>query len=677
MRRKVYLDDIPLSEAWQKWTAALEAAGLWQPLAGEEVPLDQALGRVTAAPVYARVSSPHYHGSAMDGYAVRASETAAASEVAPVQLTLGPQAKYVDTGDPIPEWADAVIPIENVQLVEEEGRTKDSVCIEIRSSVAPRQHIRLMGEDLVTTELVLPGNHTLRPVDLGAIAAGGHATVWVRRKPRVAVIPTGTELVSLGTPLKPGDILEYNSLVLAAQAQQWGGLATRCPIVPDDLARIQAAVAEAAVTYDLVLLNAGSSAGSEDFSAQVIQALGSVLVHGIAVRPGHPVILGMIDEQGKRDKEEGPREIPSPKSPGPNPKSAIQNQKSNIPIVGVPGFPVSAALTGELFVEPLLAKWLGRAPQTPATLEAVLTRKVFSPPGDDEYLRVMVGEVGERVVAAPLARGAGVITSLTRADGVVLIPRHSEGVDAGQRVTVRLYRAPDEIKRTIVAIGSHDLTLDLMAQFLAEKGMRLSSANVGSQGGLVALRRGEAHLAGSHLLDPATGEYNLSDVEKYLPDTPVAIVTLVGREQGLMVRRGNPLNLRSLADLARPEVRFVNRQRGAGTRVLLDYELGKLGLPASAISGYEHEEYTHLAVAAAVASGLADSGLGIAAAAQALDLDFVPLFMERYDLIIPRVHYTSPRLRPLLDLLHDVRFKREVAARPGYEVGQMGRVVRE
>ena len=646
MPRKVYLDDIPLAEAWQKLARALEEAGLWQPLGEEELPLTAALGRVTARPVYARVSSPHYHGSAMDGYAVRAADTATASDGAPVRLALGggqAQTKYVDTGDPVPTWADAVIPIENVQVIEEGQAT----FIEIRSSVAPRQHVRLLGEDLVTTELILPANHALRPVDLGAVAAGGHAAVWVRRKPRVAVIPTGTELVALGTPLKAGDILEYNSIVLAAQVEQWGGTATRWPIVPDDRARLEAVVAEAATGHDLVLLNAGSSAGTEDYSALVVQTLGQLLVHGIAVRPGHPVILGLLGKPGA----------------------------ARVPIIGVPGFPVSAALTGDLFVEPLLAKWLGRAPAAPPVLEAVMTRKVFSPPGDDEYLRVTVGEVGERVVATPLSRGAGVITSLTRADGMALIPRQSEGLEAGDRIQVRLLRPADEIRRTIVAIGSHDLTLDLMTQFLAEKGMRLSSANVGSQAGLVSLRRGEAHLAGSHLLDPETGDYNRSYIKKYLPDTPVNLVTLVGRQQGLLVLRGNPVNLRSLADLARPEVRFVNRQRGAGTRVLLDYELCKLGLAAGAVRGYDYEEYTHLAVAAAVASGMADVGLGIAAAARALDLDFVPLFVERYDLVIPQRHYESARLRPLLDLLHDKRFRREVAALPGYDVQPMGSLV--
>lgn len=641
-KRNIYLEDIPLADAWQRLTTALDQAGLWQPLAGEAIPLDQALGRVTSDPVWATLSAPHYHAAAMDGYAVRARETAQASDNAPVRLALETQAKYVDTGDPLPPWADAVVPIENIQEISAQDTTSQ---IELRAALTPWAHVRPMGEDMVATELVLPQNHTLRPVDLGAIAGCGHATVRVRRQPKVAIIPTGTELVPIGSSVKPGDILEYNSLVLAAQVQQWGGLSTRYPSVPDDLAQIQRVVAEAAQTHDLVLLNAGSSAGSEDFSAQVVQQLGTLLVHGIAVRPGHPVIIGLLH--------------------------------SNKPIIGIPGYPVSAALTGEIFVAPLLAQWLGRPVPQPPTLQATLTRKVLSPLGDDEYLRVTVGQVGERRVATPLARGAGVISSLVRADGIVLIPRHNEGFNAGDTVTVQLYRTPETIARTIVAIGSHDLILDLISQALAEHGQRLASANVGSQGGLVALRRGEAHLAGSHLLDPETGEYNISWVKRYLPDTPVVIVTLVGREQGLIVPPDNPKQLRTLADLAQPGITFVNRQRGAGTRVLLDFELKKLGLNPTEIAGYEREEYTHLSVAAAVASGLADVGLGIAAAARALHLGFLPLFKERYDLILPREHYHSPLLQPLLELLHNAQFKAQMAALPGYDIKHTGQVVAE
>lgn len=632
----MYLHDIPLDEAWHRLLEALQAVQRWQPLGAEMVALDHALGRVTAEAVWAKTSAPHYHASAMDGYAVSAADTHAASDANPVSLARPTQAHYVDTGDPLPAWANAVIPIENVQATPE--------VIEIRAAVTPWSHVRPMGEDMVATELVLPANHTLRPVDLGAIAGCGHATVNVWRKPKVAVIPTGTELVPIGSDLRPGDILEYNSLVLAAQVAQWGGEPTRYAIVPDDFDRICAAVAEAAATHDLVLLNAGSSAGSEDFSARVVSTLGELLVHGVAVRPGHPVIIGMIKDR---------------------------------PIIGVPGYPVSAALTGEIFVEPLLARWRGCPPHQPETLPATITRKVLSPMGDDEFMRVTVGQVGGRVVATPLSRGAGVITSLVRADGIVRIPRHNEGLNAGDAVTVQLYRSSTEINRTIVAIGSHDLTLDLIAQALAEQGQRLASANVGSQGGLVALRRGEAHLAGSHLLDPDTGEYNLSYVQRYLPDTPVRIITLVGREQGLIVLPNNPKRLRTLADLGQPDITFVNRQRGAGTRVLLDFELSKIGLAPADIRGYDREEYTHLAVAAAVASGVADCGLGIAAAARALRLDFIPLFKERYDLIIPLAYANSPLLRPLLDLLHTPAFRAQVAALPGYDVSKMGEVVAE
>jgi putative molybdopterin biosynthesis protein len=661
-RRGIYLQDIPLDEAWRRLTSALAEAGLWQPLPGEAVPLEQALGRVTAAPVWARLSAPHYHAAAMDGYAVRSADTASATDNAPVQLRLGGdgQARYVDTGDALPAWANAVIPIENVQPVGAPGGEAPA-SIEIRASVTPWSHVRPMGEDMVATELVLPANHALRPVDLGAIAGCGHTTVEVRRRPRVAVIPTGTELVPVGSPVKPGDIIEYNSLVLAAQVEEWGGAAERLPIVPDNFERICAAVANAAKTHDLVLLNAGSSAGSEDFSARVVERLGTLLVHGVAVRPGHPVILGMVQPAGA-----DPASAPS------------------TPIVGVPGYPVSAALTGEIFVQPLLSHWLGRVPEQPTMVEAVMTRKVLSPLGDDEYLRVTVGQVGERVVATPLARGAGVISSLVRADGIVLIPRHHEGLNAGDLVNVRLYRPAGDISRTIVAIGSHDLCLDLLAQRLAERASgspdgatRLSSANVGSQGGLVALRRGEAHLAGSHLLDPETGEYNVEAIHRYLPEVPVVLVSLVGRDQGLIVKPGNPLGLRTLADLARSGVTFVNRQRGAGTRVLLDFEIGKIGLAPEEISGYEREEFTHLAVAAAVSSGVADCGLGIAAAAAALDLQFVPLFKERYDLVIPQAHYSSALLRPLLELLSDRQLRDEVAAMPGYDVSRMGQVVAE
>ena len=655
----VYLRDIPLSQARGRFEIALGEAGLWGLLRSENIPLDEnALGRVLAEAAWARVSSPNYHASAMDGYAVAAESTEGAQPASPVLLKVtsdaATMATYLDTGDPLPEWADAVIPIENVEALGQDGKLTSEIrkpaTIRIRASVAPWSHVRSLGEDIVATQLVLPAGHVLRPVDLGALAAAGLQEIHVASKPRVAILPTGSELVPIGSALKPGDILEYNSLVMAAQIRDMGGEATRFPITKDSLELIRERVKEAASNHDLILLNAGSSAGAEDFSATVVERLGRLLVHGVAVRPGHPVILGMISGEG---------------------------QRREVPIIGVPGYPVSAALTIEIFVETLIARWLGRPAKELAHGTARLTRKITSPPGDEDYVRVALGKVGKDLLAAPLSRGAGVITSLVQADGLMVVPPGVQGLEAGASVEVLLYRTRAELERTVFCIGSHDMILDILAQFLARRERRFVAANVGSQGGLIALRRGEAHMAGSHLLDTQTGEFNVSYIRQYMPGMRVKVVALAGREQGLMVRRGNPKDIRSLDDLVRTSVRFINRQRGAGTRVLLDYHLGLRHVSADSIQGYNQEEYTHLGVAAAVASGRADCGLGITAAAQALQLDFLPLFQERYDLVFPKEYAESPLLAPLFAVLEEREFREAISRLPGYDVFPTGRVVVE
>jgi putative molybdopterin biosynthesis protein len=416
------------------------------------------------------------------------------------------------------------------------------------------------------------------------------------------------------------------------------------PITPDDRALIRERVGAALDHYDVVLVIAGSSAGSEDYTAGIVRELGELLVHGVAIRPGHPLILGVA---------------------------------RNKALIGIPGYPVSAILTSELFLKPLLYQLQGLPPPSRPRTTATITRKLLSPMGEEEWVRVKLGQVGQRLMAAPLSRGAGVIMSMVRADGLARIPRFSEGVHAGAEVEVELLRSMDEVARTVVAIGSHDLALDLLSNALARRapGASLASANVGSLGGLLALARGEAHLAGSHLLDEQTGEYNVSYIRRHLAERKVVLVHLTGRVQGLIVPPGNPKQLSKLTDLARPDVLFVNRQRGSGTRVLLDYELKKLGLAAQSVRGYEREEYTHLAVAADVASGAADVGLGILAAARALDLEFVPLFNEQYQLVIPCEYYEAPILAPMLDILRGSEFKTQVDALGGYDVTDMGRVV--
>ena len=482
-QRRYYLSDIPLEEARDRFYSALHRAGALDTMPAEQVSLANARGRITAGPIWAVASSPHYDAAAMDGIAVRAADTTGATETSPMTLAVGgpePQAVWVDTGDPMPRGFDAVIMIEHLHLVGEDH-------VSIMAPVAPWQHVRPLGEDIVATELVLPENHRLTPADLGACAAAGLREIPVRRRPSVAIIPTGNELVPVGAGGAGGDIVEFNSLILSGLLEEWGAAPRVFEPAPDVFLAIRDAAMAALNEHDLVIINAGSSAGAEDYTALVVEELGQLLVHGIAVRPGHPVVLGVAE--GK-------------------------------PLVGLPGYPVSAILTAELLIKPLIERWLGLAggSQRP-TVHARITRKVTSPSGEDEFLRVKLGRVGEKIVATPVQRGAGVIMSLVRADGLVKIPRFSEGVDVGAEVTVDLLRPLAEVENTIVAIGSHDLTLDLMSSFLRRVpgGVNLSSSHIGSLGGLIALRRGEAHLAGSHLLDESTGEYNLSYIERFLP----------------------------------------------------------------------------------------------------------------------------------------------------------------
>jgi len=635
-----FVSDVPVESALRAWQEACAAASCPDRLDALTVALDEAVGRVTAEPVWATRSSPVGDLSAMDGISVRSADTAGAGQTTPLLLAPG-TFTVVDTGDPMPEGHDAVVMREHVHYVD----TGDGPAAEIMAAVPPYQHVRSIGEDVSAGELLLPEGHRLRPVDVAAAAAAGATELLVRRRPRVAVIPTGDEVVPVGSPPRQNEILDTNSLMLVGQAREAGCDAWATPIVPDDVERIGTAVRDAAASADLVIVVAGSSAGRDDYTARIVAELGSLAVHGVAVRPGHPVVLGAVDAT---------------------------------PVLGAPGYPVSAALTFDIFAAPLLASLEGASPPHRPTVTARLARKLPSVVGMDDWVRVRLGSVAGRVVASPLPRGAGVLTSLVRADGLLMVPTGVEGHHAGEEVPVELLRGLPEIERTIVAIGSHDLVIDLAATALraADPTLALVSTNVGSLGGLVALRDGLCHVAGSHLLHPATGEYTLPYLDEMMGDRDLAVVRLVHRDQGLIVAPGNPRGVTGVADLAREELTYVNRQRGAGTRMLLDQELRRLGMSPSQVRGYAREEPTHLAVAAAVAAGRVDCGLGILAAARAFGLDFVPVAQEPYDLVTDAAGLEDPLLEPLWRLLESPEFHASVEKLGGYSTRESGRRIR-
>ncbi len=634
-KRNIYLKLKTLDEALEIWQGRVGALRT----AEEQVQTASSLGRITSQPVIAMHSVPHYHGAAMDGYAVRARDSYGASDTTPVRLS-GQSAHAVDTGDPLPKIADAVIMIEHVERV-----TLSE--IEIRSAAFPWQNVRKVGEDIVAGELLLPRHHVLRPADVGSLLAAGTLTVSVFARPQVFVQPTGSEIIPAGRAAEalPGQIVEFNGAILAGMVEQCGGLPILRNVVPDQYDSIKQALQEGVESSaHVVLINAGSSAGSEDFTAAVIEELGEVLTHGVAMMPGKPVILGVVG--GK-------------------------------PVIGIPGYPVSAIMAFEQFVRPLLYSLQGTQSPLFPTVSAVLGRKLPSKLGLEEFVRVILGRVDDILVAMPIQRGAGIITSLTRADGILQVPRELEGIDAGSSVEVRILRPEDQLDYTLIMIGSHDNTIDLIADELKGRDSRihLSSSNVGSLGGLMALRRRLTHFAGSHLLDTQTGEYNYSYVERYLRGTPVRLVQLAMREQGLLVGKTNPKGINAIEDLLRPDVVFINRQAGSGTRVLFDYCLQQRGLAADKINGYDQEEFTHMSVAVNILSGRADAGMAIYSSAKALDLGFIPIGRERYDLVIAESAWTDFKMRTLLDVISSDSFRRMVTSMGGYDVSNSGRIL--
>ena len=625
IKRNTYIDNIDADEARKRYYEKLNIKPQW-----EEVDVINSLGRVTFEPQYAKFSSPNYNAVAMDGILVEASTTVGATEINPKILEEGKDFIYVNTGNVVVDPYDAVIMIEDVIEIEK-GK------IQILKSAHPWQHIRPIGEDIVATEMVIPSKHKIRPIDIGALLSGGIGKVKVYKKPQVGILPTGTEIIENIEELEKGKIIDSNSRLFEALVLENGGKSNRYSPVKDDYELLKEAVLKGVEENDILIIGAGSSAGSKDYTVKVIEELGEVIIHGVALKPGKPTILGMI--KGK-------------------------------PIIGIPGYPVSAYLVFETFAKPLILKFIGLREEKDLFVTATISKKIVSSLKNRELVRVNLGFVGDKLIATPLSSGAGVTMSLVKADGIALIPQSLEGVEAGSTVDVKLLKPLNQIKETLVSIGSHDIIMDIVGDI-----MKLTSGHVGSMGGILAMRRGECHISPIHLLDLETGEYNISYVKRYFPGEKMAIIKGVKRHQGFIVEKRNPKDIKDFTDLTREDIVYVNRQRGAGTRILLDYHLGKNNIDSTHIEGYDREFTTHMAVATAVKTGSATTGLGIYSAAKALDLDFINVAFEDYDFLVPYKLLEDERVKEFIKTIKSEEFKERVNSLGGYGFENIGEII--
>ena len=651
MERNIYLNKISLEEAKEKINKSILDRKILLNLESELVPVEESLGRVTCEAVYAKRSSLHYTASAMDGIAVHSKSTENASERNPVILTYKKDFLYLNTGNPIPEGFDSVIKIEDVvpigQKTDNQSDNKEDTFgqLKIFQSVFPGVNVRNIGEDIVTHQLLLTSNCKIRPVDIGALMAGGVTRVTVYKKPLVAIIPTGEELVGLDKEdIKTGDILDFNSRMLSNSIIQWGGEPVIYPVVRDVKDELEQTLLSAIKENDIVTVIAGTSAGSKDFTVKALSEIGEILFHGIAIMPGKPTLAGIVQ---------------------------------NTPVIGLPGYPVSFLIAAWEFVLPLVYKNLGLTPPKRKREKVLMARKVVSKLGNEEFLRAKLAKVDDRIMAYPLSRGAGVISSLVEADALIRIPSLSEGLNLKEQTDAELLEDSLNLDNTIIIIGSHDLILDTLRNELQTDSpeYRLASFHTGSMGGLLALKQGVAHLATSHLLDIDSGEYNFPYIKRLLSDQKIVVVNMAYRQQGFIVSKGNPKKIMSISDLVREDVSFVNRQKGSGTRVLLDYLLSKNNINPDNIQGYQQEEFTHLMVASAISNKRVDAGLGIYSAAKAFKLDFIPLIKERYDLIIPEKYIKSDKIKKLLEIIKTNKFKEKATELGGYDLSQCGMVL--
>lgn len=629
---KRYLSNISLEEGLKKYTNEILSL---KKIDTKFIDVDKCLNKVTSDAVFAKLSSPFYNCSAMDGVAVKSKLTFMANEQNIITLKEDKDYIEVDTGDPIPKEFDAVIMVEDL-LEKKDGQIK------IYKPATPWQHIRCLGEDIVETEMIVPSFHKIRPQDIASMISAKVDKVKVFKDFKVGIIPTGTELIDRHKTPEIGDIIEFNSKLFEGLILEYGATPVIYPIVEDNYYKIKQSVLLALSECDMVLINAGSSQGREDYTYDIIEELGKVVIHGLAIKPGKPAILGY---------------------------------GQNKPIIGIPGYPVSGWVVMENIVKEIILKLTHKDTEKRNIIRARLTKRIMSSLKYKEFVRVKVGNINNEYVATPIKRGAGTVTSLVHADGVIVVPQNIEGIEESSYVDVQVLNDISKIEKTIVSIGSHDIVMDLINNELTKRTegrFNLSSTHVGSFQGILSIKKDECHIAPIHLFDVESETYNKSYVKKYI-DEDVSIIKLVNRTQGLIVKKGNPLNIKGIKDLV--NVRYINRQKGSGTRVLFDYLLKKENIKKSEIKGYEREELTHMSLAKAIQNDDCDCGLGVYSAAKVFDLDFIPICEEEYDLLIKTEYLELEFIKSLLEVIKDNKFLKNVKSLGGYNTNNTGEII--
>ncbi|SDC23983.1 molybdopterin molybdochelatase [Candidatus Frackibacter sp. WG11] len=629
--RNIYLDKVPLSEARKIILDNFRAK--YSKKKTEVIPVEEALNRVNAEAVFAKSSAPHYYASAMDGVAVDVEVTFGVSDRNPKELTIGEEVFFIDTGEPIPEGCNGVIMIEDVNQID-----KDT--LEITQAATPWQHIRAIGEDINAAELVLSANTKIGPAEIGSLLASGVTEIKVNKEPVVAILPTGTELVEPGVQLEAGNVVEYNSRVISSQVQEWGGQPSRLDKIKDDYELIKKKVENLSKEHDIVLIIAGSSAGSEDYTSQVIEDLGELLFHGVAIKPGKPLMAGLVN--GKL-------------------------------VIGVPGYPVSAYLNTQLFVKPLIETFLGLSISKPLEVEAGLVQKLISKLGQEEFIRVKLVEIDGTLKAIPLKRGAGAINSVAKADGFIRVPALSQGLQVEDKINVELHKGIN-YRQNLLAVGEQDYVFELLKDQLAlDAELNLHLKDVDSRTGLEFLRQKQANMALLKTNNLETLKETISSMEEL--EQQLVVVNLVRSQIGLAVASGNPKAINELQDLVKEDVLFVNRQQRAASREVLDNKLQNLKINDKIIRGYEHEESTDLGVANLIKEGIVDVGLVSQGVAELFGLEFISLGQVNLNLVLSETEFATDRMQSLWEIVKSYKFKTRLKNILGYDTKETGEII--